>query len=779
VKVVQEKDKTTPPSGPPKSKFLLKSVACIAVVATAAIAGILQFSNAQYSKAVAETRRTERDQTQVYRADLDNALAQIYQNIRTLSFLPDVKGMDRHATNLSASSKETIQQIYNNLWSNVTVSEIYFTPESFEPGKIDPVTGKAEEPALMYDEMITGNPEKAGLTEASSAAVIEQPEVEDEEYALIAKQIAYFRQNYGTIATIKGLDVPILSGPAVKTCDNSDFNTTKVEYDRAGMVFSVPYYDATGKIKGVISAVVRLRVLAKFLPAANASLVNLTHGVTIKASDPGQADVSTAWVEKGEPDPALTYSEVVSLKFPDAQGSWRLWRGLSDDVVTSDPAIASVSSQRSLAIGFVVALSLSALALVVFASRRFVTPAHGLTDAIMEVAAGNLTADVPLAERKDILGRIARAVIVFRDNALSLKAAERERMAMTDKDIAERSARQREESERARDVLVVVEQLGAGLNRLADCNIRMTIDEPFIDMFEQIRKDFNNSLASFQSVLEKVLKSTVEIETSSAEMRDAASSMSMRTEQQAAAITQTSSTLVQISAAVTAAAGNAHQTRTLVGEARQCTTSSTAVVEKAISAMGRIEKASSEISQIIGVIDEIAFQTNLLALNAGVEAARAGEAGRGFAVVASEVRELAQRSAKAAKEIKVLINKSAVEVNEGVKLVAETDSSLTQIDRFVTSIDANIDAIATGANDQTQGLAQVTAAVNQIDQMTQQNAGMSEEVAALSNALAEEAQTLSSLVNGFKLNRRATIREPGRDAAVASRFDSAPSRKVA
>ncbi|KQR71545.1 methyl-accepting chemotaxis protein [Rhizobium sp. Leaf341] len=762
------------PSAPPTPRFLLKSVACIALLATAAIAGILQFSSAQYTKAVEDTRRAERDQTQVYTADLDNALAQIYQNIRTLSFLPDVKGMDRHATNLGASSKETIQQIYNNLWSNVTVSEIYFTPETFNPEAIDPATGEAEVPALMYDEMITGNSEKAGTSETSGAPVVEEPEVEDEEYALIARQIAYFRQNYGTIATFKGLEVPILSGPSVKTCDNSDFNTTKVEYDRAGMVFSVPYYDAGGRFKGVVSAVVRLRVLAGFLPAANASLVNLTHGVTIKASDPGQVNVSAAWVDKAEPDPALIYSEVVSLKFPDAQGTWHLWRGLSDAVVLKDTAIASVFSQRMLAIGFVATLTLAALALVILASKRFIVPAHGLTGAIMEVAAGNLTVSVPLAERKDLLGRIARAVIVFRDNALSLKAAERERRALAEKEITERSERQREEAERANDVLVVVEQLGAGLNRLADCNIRMTIDEPFIDMFEQIRKDFNNSLASFQSVLEKVLSSTVEIETSSAEMRDAASSMSMRTEQQAAAITQTSSTLVEISAAVTAAAGNAQQTRALVGEARHCTTSSTAVVEKAISAMGRIEKASSEIGQIIGVIDEIAFQTNLLALNAGVEAARAGEAGRGFAVVASEVRELAQRSAKAAKEIKVLINKSAAEVDEGVKLVAETGTSLTQIDRFVTSIDANVEKIATGADHQKHGLAQVTAAVNEIDQMTKQSAGMSEEVAALSSSLADEAHTLSSLVQRFKLNRRARIREPGQTApaqglAVATR----------
>ena len=751
----------------------------IAVLAIVAASGIVYFTRSEYAKAVEQARRDERDQSQLYKTDLDNALGQIYQNIRTLSFLPDVQNMDRHATNLGPSSKATIQQIYNNLWSNVTVSEIYFIPETFDPQKIDPVTKQAEVPALMYDEMITGNQEDASVSAASAQDVVEQAEVEDQEYALIKDQIAFFRQKYPTIHSFKGLEVPVISGPIVTTCDNTDFNRTKAEYDRAGMVFSVPYFDRTGAFKGVVSAIVRLRVLEKFLPEADAALVNVAHATVVNASKAGQAEASKALVVQGKPDPALTYSEALKLKFPDAQGSWYIWRGLSDDVLMADPAISSVSSKCNLALGFVAALAIGAIALVVFASRRFVRPAHGLTDAIMEVAAGNLNVEVPLATREDALGRIARAITGFKNNAISLRATELERQAAAERETAERIERERQESRRAAEVMVVVEKLGAGLNRLADCNIRMTIDEPFTEAFEQIRNDFNNSLASFQSALEKVLQSTVEIQSGSAEMRSAASSMSMRTEQQAAAIEETSATLEEISATVSAAAANAQNTRTLVGEARQCTKSSTAVVGKAISAMGRIEKASDEIGQIIGVIDEIAFQTNLLALNAGVEAARAGEAGRGFAVVASEVRELAQRSAKAAKEIKGLINKSADEVREGVKLVAETGSSLAQIDQYVTSIDANVDAIATGANEQTTGLRQVTTAVNQIDQMTQQNAAMAEETAALSNTLADEAQTLTVLVQGFKLNRRAAIREPGSAAAQVYQGDRLSTRRVA
>ncbi|RFZ89444.1 PAS domain S-box protein [Shinella sp. WSJ-2] len=304
-----------------------------------------------------------------------------------------------------------------------------------------------------------------------------------------------------------------------------------------------------------------------------------------------------------------------------------------------------------------------------------------------------------------------------------------------------------------------IEEIGAGLGRLAECNIRMTIDNDFIPEFEPLRRDFNNSIGAFQETLSQVLDQTYTQNRSGQAMRKAAEDLSERTRQQAVALEETAAALTQATVAVRSSTERTRETRKLVQDARLSANTSANVVNDTVSAMQRIEAASSEIVQIIGVIDEIAFQTNLLALNAGVEAARAGEAGRGFAVVAQEVRELAQRSAKAAREIKTLITNSSAEVQEGVRLVGETGRALREIETFVEEIDHNVDAIATSAAEQASGLEEISAAVSDVDRITQENAAMVEHTTATSQSLAEGAITLSELVNRFQLNRRARRRD--------------------
>jgi len=313
---------------------------------------------------------------------------------------------------------------------------------------------------------------------------------------------------------------------------------------------------------------------------------------------------------------------------------------------------------------------------------------------------------------------------------------------------------------------LVVEALGAALAKLAAGDLASRLDEDVAPQFQKLKDDYNAAITTLQDAMRSVADSTDGLRTGTDEIAMASDDLSRRTEQQAASLEETAAALDELTATVKKAASGARQASDLVSTARGEAEHSGSVVKEAVSAMGQIEKSSSQIAQIIGVIDEIAFQTNLLALNAGVEAARAGDAGRGFAVVASEVRALAQRSAEAAKEIKGLISASTYQVGEGVKLVGETGEALRRIVERVGEIDSLVSEIAASSAEQATALNEVNTAVNQMDQVTQQNAAMVEQSTAATHSLKSETGELARLLQQFTLDD-----QPRRAAAppVASR----------
>ncbi len=353
--------------------------------------------------------------------------------------------------------------------------------------------------------------------------------------------------------------------------------------------------------------------------------------------------------------------------------------------------------------------------------------------------------------RGDEVGQMAKAVAVFLQNARERIRLEQEADANRSLSEKERLAREEQRAREAADVRFAVDNLAIALAKLSDGDVSYRIEQPFTETLDAVRSDFNASAGKLQEALASVSENARGIDAGAREIRAAADDLAKRTEQQAAAVEETAAALEQITTTVKDSTRRAQEAGALANRARHDAEQSGEVVRRAISAMERIEKSSEEIANIIGVIDEIAFQTNLLALNAGVEAARAGEAGKGFAVVAQEVRELAQRSAHAAKEIKALITTSNGQVQEGVELVGETGKALTTIVSEVHDIDRNIAAIVEAAQEQSSGLQQINTAVNQMDQDTQRNAAMVEETNAASHTLVSEVTALSARLAQFNL----------------------------
>jgi methyl-accepting chemotaxis protein len=368
-----------------------------------------------------------------------------------------------------------------------------------------------------------------------------------------------------------------------------------------------------------------------------------------------------------------------------------------------------------------------AIALARMLSRSIARPVTELTRSMAELAAGRNDLAIPATDRPDELGEMARTVLVFRDAAV----------AKTKND-AEQSD--------------VVEALGNALEAVAAGDMTYSIAEPFAGTNDRLRLMFNQMVADLEAILSQVAASAHGVHSGATEIRSASEDLARRTEQQAAAIEETAAATKQVTSMVDGTTQGVADMRSAIDVVQADATTGGRVVSQSITAMDGIEKSSNEIGQIINLIDGIAFQTNLLALNAGVEAARAGDAGKGFAVVANEVRALAQRSADAAKDIKVLITASGQQVGQGVGLVADTGKMLESIVTKVGDVSGLVATIAGAAEAQNRHLHEINGSVSDMDKMTQQNAAMVEQATASARTMASEADHLAELVRRFKLN---------------------------
>ncbi|KAF5881095.1 methyl-accepting chemotaxis protein [Rhizobium sp. PEPV16] len=402
-----------------------------------------------------------------------------------------------------------------------------------------------------------------------------------------------------------------------------------------------------------------------------------------------------------------------------------------------------------LGVGAIVMLIVGVLAF--YAIRLSVKPLQALTTSVHSISAGDLEGAIPCVEKRNEFGDIGRALALFRDSARARRDLETQAGEQRELSDAERARNDADKRSLDGQIDFAVNQLAAGLGRLSQGDVSQTIGTPFVGRLEQLRVDFNASLLRLQDTLSGIRDSAATIQRNSGAVSASAGELSKRTEAQAANLEETAAAVEEITVTVRSSAERAREANNVVAATKKTADSSGAVVGDAVAAMDRIEQASQRIEQIIEVIDDIAFQTNLLALNAGIEAARAGEAGKGFAVVAQEVRELAQRSADAAREIKSLIETSSREVTSGSELVQKTGSVLASISQEIIAISGHVETIATASRDQSAALQEVNGSVNAMDQMTQKNAAMVAETTQASRLLAGEADTLMALIERFRI----------------------------
>ncbi|OAN44711.1 hypothetical protein A6A04_07760 [Paramagnetospirillum marisnigri] len=496
---------------------------------------------------------------------------------------------------------------------------------------------------------------------------------------------------------------------------------------------------------------------------------------------------------KGEFDGSMkNMREDAGPKFAKAMAEVEALIALQDRVAKQefDKGMATAASSRTMALVSAGLALLLGMGLATVIVRSITQPLNAILAVMARLAGGDREVAVIGSDRKDEIGDIGRAVEVFKQAAVEKHRMEEEQKA------ADAAQRQAEEAQRQHEAAIVAEvaqvasaasqgnldrridlagkdgfllSLCEGVNTLvrltevalkdvagvlesvARGDLTRRITNPYEGVFDQLKTDVNRTADRLSDIVTNINTAAAQIGSAAAEVASGSQDLSERSEQQASSLEETAASMEELAATVRQNAANAQQASQLASAAREVAAGGGQVVTDAVAAMGRIETSSQKIGDIVGMIDEIAFQTNLLALNAAVEAARAGDAGKGFAVVAQEVRNLAQRSAQASREIKTLINQSGGEVAQGAELVKGAGKTLDDILGSVKRVADIVAEIASASAEQASGIDQVNSAVTQMDEMTQQNAALVEESTAAAHALEDQSRELNRLMGFFRV----------------------------
>jgi methyl-accepting chemotaxis protein len=517
-------------------------------------------------------------------------------------------------------------------------------------------------------------------------------------------------------------------------------------------------------------------------------------GDTVKALE---ASTTGTYQSNGAgPDGMVWSLTAQSIDLPGSERSWTALIAVPQAVLLTE----SDAMLRNILIGGAVILGVGLVAFFLL-GNSIANPVNRMTGVMRKIAEGNFDLEVPYAKRRDEIGAMAKAVEVFRENGLKVAQMTEAEAARIISD-QERRAEMMAELRRAfGDVvdaavagdfsrrvdtefpdaelnaiaqsinnLVATVDRGLGetgdvLSALADTQLTKRVEGSYDGAFARLKTDTNAVAEKLTEIVGQLKGTSRSLKLATGEILSGANDLSERTTKQAGTIEETSAAMEQLATTVAQNARRASDASGVAATVTRTAEEGGHVMGQANTAMERITASSGKISNIIGLIDDIAFQTNLLALNASVEAARAGEAGKGFAVVAVEVRRLAQSAAQASSEVKGLIEQSGMEVASGSKLVADAAQKLTAMLEAARASSELMDGIARESRDQASAIDEVTAAVRQMDEMTQHNAALVEEINASIEQTESQANELDRIVDIFTIDEGGQRAAPGIEAA--------------
>ncbi len=386
-----------------------RAVGFAVILVTGAVMLVALRIDSQRDYALARQRYIENSQAaaRTTAKTVEDALRAVYENVRTLSYLPSVRNLDRHGTNLGDEGRATIQQIYNNLANNVSISEVYFLPLDFDPDRFDAATGKLEEPILQFDQLIVNAKARSDAAGGAKHAKLDDnaltrppEEVETYEYHELAKQLAWLKANYPNSSAIDGLNVPIIGTKELITCDNTDFIHTGNDADRSGFILSVPVFGADGSLRGSVSAIMLTSALRKLLPSTDYVIANSGYGF-----ESDQHKMSTALAADSRAftaaDPNLIYSEVIPLSLNDPRSAWRLWAGFPNSRFDANMDAQSVREFELAGYAAVAVVTLLALACWYAIGRAMMMQANAAET--LELRVEERTAEIQHLATHDIL----------------------------------------------------------------------------------------------------------------------------------------------------------------------------------------------------------------------------------------------------------------------------------------------------------------------------------------------------------------------------------------